>query len=52
MTFINSLEKIKMAPLNNEFPDEVDTPMDQPARVRFQKYLTYFFFQFSHTLYL
>lgn len=33
-----TLEKIKMARMNNEFPDEVDTPMDQPARIRFQKY--------------
>jgi hypothetical protein len=31
------LEKIKLARINAEFPDEVDTPMDQPARIRFQK---------------
>nr|CAH7717750.1 unnamed protein product [Callosobruchus chinensis] len=32
------LEKLKAAKSDREFPDEVDTPMDQPARVRFQKY--------------
>ena len=31
------LEKIKAAKMDAEFPDEVDTPRDQPARVRFQK---------------
>jgi hypothetical protein len=30
-------EKIKEANMNEKFPDEVDTPMDIPARVRFQK---------------
>lgn len=33
-----TLEKIRLSKENNEFPDEVDTPMDQPARIRFQKY--------------
>ncbi|VEN52810.1 unnamed protein product, partial [Callosobruchus maculatus] len=32
------LEKLKAAKSDREFPDEVDTPMAQPARVRFQKY--------------
>ena len=32
------MEKIKLAKTNSEFPDEVDTPLDMPARVRFQKY--------------
>ena len=31
------LEKIKEAKTDAEFPDEVDTPIDIPARVRFQK---------------
>lgn len=33
-----TLKKMKEAKLDAEFPDEVDTPMDVPARVRFQKY--------------
>ncbi|KAJ8930714.1 hypothetical protein NQ314_016479 [Rhamnusium bicolor] len=32
-----ALEKMKAAKVDRQFPDEVDTPMDQPARVRFQK---------------
>ena len=32
-----SLEKIKLAKMDAKFPDEVDTPNDVPARVRFQK---------------
>jgi pre-rRNA-processing protein TSR1 len=32
-----TLEKVKAAKTNEEFPDEVDTPMNTPARVRFQK---------------
>ena len=34
---ILSLEKIKLAKIDAKFPDEVDTPNDVPARVRFQK---------------
>lgn len=33
-----TLEKIKEAKTEAQFPDEVDTPLDVPARVRFQKY--------------
>ena len=33
----NRLEKIKEAKMDARFPDEVDTPIDMPARVRFQK---------------
>lgn len=35
-----ALEKIKLAAAKTDkiFPDEVDTPLDQPARIRFQKY--------------
>ncbi|KAG5893678.1 hypothetical protein JTB14_021974 [Gonioctena quinquepunctata] len=33
-----ALLKLKAAKSDRQFPDEVDTPMDQPARVRFQKY--------------
>lgn len=32
------LEKIKAAKTDLVFPDEIDTPQDTPARVRFQKY--------------
>ncbi|XP_050307223.1 pre-rRNA-processing protein TSR1 homolog [Anthonomus grandis grandis] len=32
------LEKIKAAKTDLMFPDEVDTPVETPARVRFQKY--------------
>ncbi|KAJ3654814.1 hypothetical protein Zmor_013973 [Zophobas morio] len=32
------LEKLKAAKGDRMFPDEVDTPLDEPARVRFQKY--------------
>jgi len=32
-----TLEKVKAAKINQEFPDEVDTPMNTPARIRFQK---------------
>ncbi|KAJ8918434.1 hypothetical protein NQ315_008131 [Exocentrus adspersus] len=33
-----ALEKLKAAKTDQQFPDEVDTPMDQLARIRFQKY--------------
>lgn len=33
-----SLEKLKSAKSDLQFPDEIDTPLDQHARVRFQKY--------------
>ena len=31
------LEKLRAERENEMFPDEVDTPMDVPARVRFQR---------------
>lgn len=34
----SDLEKTKAAKSDLVFPDEVDTPQDVPARVRFQKY--------------
>lgn len=34
----DQLEKIRAERENEMFPDEMDTPMDQPARVRFQRY--------------
>ncbi|KDR22360.1 pre-rRNA-processing protein TSR1 homolog [Zootermopsis nevadensis] len=33
-----TMKKIKEARMEQLFPDELDTPMDTPARVRFQKY--------------
>ncbi|XP_012277899.1 pre-rRNA-processing protein TSR1 homolog [Orussus abietinus] len=33
-----AMEKIKQAKLDAEFPDEIDTPQDVLAKVRFQKY--------------
>ena len=36
-----SLKKLKEAKLDKQFPDEVNRPMDIPARVRFQKYFNW-----------
>ena len=33
-----AMEKLKKAKLDAQFPDEVDTPIDVPAKIRFQKY--------------
>ncbi|XP_017772467.1 PREDICTED: pre-rRNA-processing protein TSR1 homolog [Nicrophorus vespilloides] len=38
MTEQADLKKLKAAKLDKMFPDEIDTPQDVPARVRFQKY--------------
>jgi len=35
---VNEMERLKEARLEAMFPDEVDTPMDMHARIRFQKY--------------
>ncbi|KAK9881798.1 hypothetical protein WA026_017313 [Henosepilachna vigintioctopunctata] len=35
----NSLELLKTARTDQIFPDEIDTPKDEPARVKFQKYV-------------
>jgi len=35
---VNEMERLKQARTDAMFPDEVDTPIDMPARVRFQKY--------------
>jgi len=35
---VDEMEAIKAARMDSMFPDEVDTPMDVPARIRFQKY--------------
>ena len=35
---VDDLEALKAARMEEQFPDEVDTPLDIPARVRFQKY--------------
>uniref|UniRef100_A0A8D8XGS9 Pre-rRNA-processing protein TSR1 homolog n=1 Tax=Cacopsylla melanoneura TaxID=428564 RepID=A0A8D8XGS9_9HEMI len=34
----DTLRKLKEARMDAQFPDELDTPLDTPARVRFQKY--------------
>lgn len=39
MLTIFSLEKVKEERQHVMFPDEVDTPVDVPARVRFARYL-------------
>ena len=33
-----ALERVKAAKMDAMFPDEVDTPADMPAKIRFQKY--------------
>jgi len=35
---VDEMEKLKVARIDSMFPDEIDTPMDVAARVRFQKY--------------
>uniref|UniRef100_A0A1I7T3P4 Pre-rRNA-processing protein TSR1 homolog n=2 Tax=Caenorhabditis tropicalis TaxID=1561998 RepID=A0A1I7T3P4_9PELO len=35
---MSEVEKYRKERENAQWPDEVDTPMDQPARIRFQKY--------------
>ena len=35
---MDTLKKIKAAKMEAMFPDEVDTPLDQMAKDRFQKY--------------
>ena len=35
---VDELEALKEARMEEMFPDEIDTPMDVAARVRFQKY--------------
>ncbi|KAH3882716.1 pre-rRNA-processing protein TSR1 homolog [Dreissena polymorpha] len=35
---LSMLEKLKKEKMHVTFPDEIDTPEDQPARIRFQKY--------------
>ncbi|XP_034244688.1 pre-rRNA-processing protein TSR1 homolog [Thrips palmi] len=35
---LEALNKLKDAKTHAEFPDEIDTPHDMPARLRFQKY--------------
>jgi len=35
---VDEMEELKAARVDSMFPDEVDTPMDVPARIRFQKY--------------
>ena len=35
---VDEMEALRTARMEEQFPDEVDTPMDTPARVRFQKY--------------
>jgi len=35
---VDEMEALKVARIDSMFPDEIDTPMDVAARVRFQKY--------------
>lgn len=35
---MSEVEKYRKERENAQFPDEIDTPVDIPARVRFQKY--------------
>lgn len=35
---LDAIKKVKQAKLDEQFPDEIDTPQDQFARIRFQKY--------------
>merc|ERR1719186_2034476 len=35
---VDEMEALKVARMDSMFPDEIDTPLDVPARVRFQKY--------------
>jgi len=35
---VDEMEALKVARMDAMFPDEIDTPMDVPSRVRFQKY--------------
>lgn len=35
---LNRLVRFKEERMNEMFPDELDTPIDIPARTRFQKY--------------
>lgn len=35
---MSEVEKYRKERENAQFPDEIDTPLDIPARVRFQKY--------------
>eukprot|EP00092_Neocalanus_flemingeri_P018370 GFUD01019879.1.p1 GENE.GFUD01019879.1~~GFUD01019879.1.p1 ORF type:complete len:755 (+),score=290.87 GFUD01019879.1:292-2265(+) len=35
---MEEMESLKVARMDSMFPDEIDTPMDVPARIRFQKY--------------
>jgi len=35
---VNEMERIKQERIDAMFPDEIDTPMDVPARIRFQRY--------------
>ena len=42
------LDKYKEARVQQMFPDEIDTPIDTPARVRFQKCVS--FVTFIHVL--